>query len=143
MFQLKIAERLIKKHEGLKLKPYKCTSGKLTIGYGRNLENRGLTEKECVYLLHNDLVYLNETLPKKISFWDSLSDIRKAVLIDMAYNLGVNGLLNFKKMLLALSLEEYEKASQEMLKSQWALQVKTRAAELAITMLNNKISELE
>ena len=76
---------LIRRHEGLRLRPYHCTANRLTIGYGRNLEDRGITEEEAEYLLENDLKAIREELVDNIDSWAQLSDVRQAVLIDMTY----------------------------------------------------------
>jgi lysozyme len=134
---IKFSENLLIRHEGLELKPYKCTSNKITIGIGRNLEDKGISKEEALILLENDIkehiVFL-----EKLSFWDSLSDIRKSVLIDMVHNLGQTGFLGFKKMLKAISENNFTLAKKEMLNSKWAMQVGNRAYELADIIENNK-----
>jgi len=128
-----IVAELIKKHEGLKLKPYKCAAGKLTIGYGRNLEDNGISESEAEMLLATDIqnAYFECS---KFPFWEKLNDYRKAVLIDMCYNIGITRLKQFKKMLSALEREDYNTSASEMLDSKWALQVKSRAYDLSEIM---------
>ncbi len=126
----------LKRHEGLKLKPYHCTANKMTIGYGRNIEQRGITELEAVELLDNDVIYLFDALPKKIEFFNHLDKPRADILVNMAFNLGVNGLLKFKNMLKALEMGDHATAAKEMLDSQWASQVGERANELARQMIS-------
>lgn len=118
-------------HEGLKLKPYRCTSGKLTIGVGRNLDDKGITEEEAIALLQNDITYFEEELRRRLPSFRTFSGCRQAVLINMAFNLGVRGLLNFKNMLNALEREDYDEAAIELLNSHYAVQVGIRAHELA------------
>lgn len=125
-----LAAELIKKHEGLMLKPYKCTAGKLTIGYGRNLEDNGISQYEADTMLYNDMQKCYAECVK-FSFWNKLGEIRQAALLDMCYNLGITRLRNFKKMLSALEKEDYKTAAKEALDSTWAKQVKGRATELA------------
>ncbi len=108
--------------------------GKLTIGIGRNLEDRGITKDEALYMLENDIKYVKDELAKRISFFNNLDNIRQEILINMAFNLGIKGLLGFKKMLKALEEKDFTKASEEMLNSKWAEQVKNRAKELAYAM---------
>jgi lysozyme len=124
----------LKRHEDLRLKPYKCTANKITIGYGRNLEQNGITKLEAEGLLQNDIVYFFDILPNKIEFFHLLSKPRADVLVNMAFNLGVNGLLRFKKMLAAVEAGDYLTASKEMLNSKWAEQVGDRALELSMQM---------
>ena len=92
----------LKRHEGLKLKPYKCTAGKLTIGYGRNLEDKGINKSEAEEMLLRDICEVEERL-FDAGLLDSQNDARKAVLINMAFQLGFNGLFGFKNMLEAFS----------------------------------------
>lgn len=127
----------IKRHEGLKLKPYKCTAGKLTIGYGRNLEDNGITADEAHEMLLRDMCEVEESL-FNANVLDGLNDARKAVLINMGFQLGVNGLLKFKNMLAAVQYHEYELAAKEMLNSLWAKQTPNRAKELADQMLTGE-----
>lgn len=129
----KLKQQLIK-HEGMVLKPYKCTAGKLTIGVGRNLEAKGISEHEALVMLNNDI---NETFDRLRDAWPKiilLDDVRANVLVNMAFNIGVAGLMKFSKMLNALALTDYEQAAKEMLNSKWANQVGSRAVELAMQM---------
>lgn len=128
-----LAAELIKKHEGLRLLPYKCTAGKLTIGYGRNLEDNGISQYEAEEMLNNDIQRCYSQLVK-LHCWNKLDEVRQAVLLDMCYNLGIVRLKNFKKMLGALEVGAYNRAAAEMLNSKWAAQVKSRATELAKIM---------
>ena len=82
--------------EGLRLKPYRCTSGKLTIGVGRNLEDKGITEQEAMIMLDADIQYFQFQLATKIKGWKDIHITARLVLIDMAFNMGVAGLLKFK-----------------------------------------------
>lgn len=125
----------LKRHEGLSLKMYKCTSDKWSIGYGLNLE-AGITEKEADMLLvmRVDAVSfeLLRQLPKSIN--STLNEPRENALINMAFNLGVSGLFKFKKMLAALEVCDYDEACRQMMDSRWAVQVGKRAFELAEQM---------
>ena len=127
------AADLIKKHEGLRLKPYHCSAGKLTIGYGRNLEDNGISLSEAEQMLYDDIQNCYADCVH-LACWNNLNEARQAVLLDMCYNLGFAGLKKFKKMLEALEVSAYHRAALEMLDSQWARQVKGRATELAQIM---------
>ena len=123
----------IKQDEGLRLNPYECTSGKLTIGYGRNLEDCGITEEEATIMLHNDLIQII----KQMQSWDwieTLNEERQSVLIQMVYQIGFAGVRKFKKMIHAMKSQDYHKASIEMLDSLWAKQTPQRAKRLAKQM---------
>tara|TARA_R100000656_G_C3907707_1_gene120174 strand:- start:233 stop:637 length:405 start_codon:yes stop_codon:yes gene_type:complete len=131
-----LKEQLIR-HEGLRLTVYDCPAGYKTIGVGRNIEHKGITESEALYLLDNDIGYFTEQLEDNLIGFQELPEDKKAVLVNMAFNLGVNGLLKFKNMLAAITEERWEDASAEMLNSRWADQVGNRAIELAETMAND------
>lgn len=127
----------LKKHEGIELKPYKCTSGKLTIGIGRNLEDVGISEHEAEYLLMNDLdTYM--TAAKTYDWYAGLNDPRKAVIVSMLFNMGQTNFNKFLKMKQALDAGDYAEAAKQMLDSKWAKQVKGRADELAAQMETGK-----
>lgn len=131
MYTLKDLKNRLIKEEGLRLKPYKCTSDKLTIGIGRNLEDRGITEAEALYLLDNDIQDVTGSLIKSIPWFCTIHYTAQLVLMDMAFNMGVNGLLEFKNTLIYIKYGDYLKASVEMLDSRWSKQVGKRAVELS------------
>lgn len=117
--------------EGFRAKPYRCTAGKLTIGVGRNLEDRGITKEEALYLLDNDIKACFKELTAALPWFAELDEVRQMVLINMAFNLGLHGLLKFKNTLSLIATGQYKKASVEMLDSLWAKQVGRRALRLS------------
>ena len=138
-------ERL-KQLEGFKDKPYFDTVGKVTIGYGRNLEANPLTTNEvralmnrvkwnsrkdaedwAEMLMKKDLARISEELENKLGIWPMCSKSEQIVLLDMAYNVGVPSLLNFKGMLDAIDNDNLTLAAYECLNSKYATTVKTRA----------------
>lgn len=128
-----LATKLIKKHEGLRLKPYRCSSQKITIGYGRNLQDNGISQEEADTLLQHDLdsaIKEAESLP----FFSSLNEPRQAVIVDMVFNLGLPRFGMFKKMIVAIERELWHVAANEMLNSRWARQVGKRANTLSEMM---------
>lgn len=127
----------LRRDEGMRLKPYRDTVGKLTIGVGRNLDDVGLYEDEAMTLLRNDVMRVINALAQ-LSWTPPLSHVRFEVLVNMAFNLGVAGLLEFKKMIAAASSGDYAGAASEMLNSQWAKQVGDRAVRLARQMREGK-----
>ena len=129
--------QLLALHEGFREKPYRCTAGKLTVGYGRNLDDRGITREEGAILLANDLELSEAILRDRVSCFDDLSEVRQAVLIDMCLNLGWPRLSGFRKFLAALEEGSYSRAAAEMMNSLWARQVGRRAIRLADMMLRN------
>ena len=133
MNKAKLAEQL-KQHEGLRLKPYTDTVGKLTLGIGRNLEDKGITEQEALFMLNNDVDYFYSQLNKRLTWFNKLDDARQNVLVNMAFNLGIRGLLTFKMTLSLIEYGDYNNAATEMLNSVWAYQVCQRAIELSKQM---------
>ena len=129
---------LLIKHEGLKLEPYRCTSDKLTIGVGRNLEDCGITEEEAMYLLKNDIKKFHEELTERFYFYQYLDGARKDAMLNMAFNMGVPRLANFVNALDFMSQRKYAEAADEFLDSKWAKQVGNRAQEVAHMIRTNR-----
>lgn len=117
--------------EGLRLKPYRDTVGKLTIGYGRNLEDVGITKLEAEVLLDHDLADAEMECRKAFAWFDGLSELRQRVIVEMVFNLGLSRFMEFKATIAALMLRDYETAARQMLASKWAKQVKGRAIRLS------------
>ncbi|WMN61489.1 glycoside hydrolase family protein [Pseudoalteromonas xiamenensis] len=133
---MNIVEQL-KKHEGYRQYPYYCTEGRLTIGFGRNLDDAGVNEFEAEQLLANDIENARAGVRRRINL-QHCNEPQQAVLVNMAFNLGINGLLGFKKMLNAVESGDFQQAALEMLNSRWAYQVPARAQELAKQMLSGE-----
>jgi len=117
--------------EGLRLKPYRCPAGRLTIGVGRNLDDRGITEPEAMLLLGDDVDDCWARLCNALPWLTSAPESVQEALLNMAFNLGVNGLLGFKQTLALIQAGHYAEAAQAMLASKWAGQVGARAQRLA------------
>jgi len=124
----------IKRDEGLRLKPYKDTVGKLTIGIGRNLDDVGISEAEANYLLGNDVAKATSAIRQTLPWADDLNEARMGVLVNMAFNMGIAGLLKFPGMLGKLQRGLYEEAAAEMVDSAWYHQVGERAKRLVTQM---------
>jgi lysozyme len=130
---------LLVQHESYRQFPYVDTTGHLTIGIGRNLADRGISQTEAFYLLDEDASYFTSKLSHYLPFFLKLSENRQIALVDMCFNLGVQGFLNFKDMILALESHDYERAAKEMLDSKWAGQVGNRAVKLAQIVKTNEL----
>ncbi len=141
------------RHEGLRLKPYRCTAGKLTIGIGRNLDDCGISQTEAYVLLENDIQNCEKQLLDEIpDIYNALDDVRKSVLLNMCISipqsrfaplrepcyLGIKGLLEFKNTMAFISAGDWERAANGMLASKWAKQVGRRAIELSELMRKGK-----
>lgn len=124
----------LRRDEGLRLKPYRDSVGKLTIGHGRNLDDRGISEAEADMMMKNDVAEVYCALSANLPWSDNLDDARRAVLANMAYNLGIGGLLGFHKTLYFVQTGDYASAASAMLSSKWAHQVGKRATRLAAQM---------
>lgn len=121
-------------HEGLQLQPYIDTVGKITIGVGRNLDDKGISEAEAQYLLFNDMEEVKKSLSIALPWTAQLDEIRYRVIFDMCFNLGITRLLQFKNTLAAVKRGDYTEAASLMLQSKWAIQVRKRATRLAAMM---------
>ena len=125
MNRKKLIKRL-QEEEGLSLKLYKCPAGKWTIGYGRNLEAKGISRAEACMMLANDLTDAIHQCEKNILYFDALPANVQEVLVDMCFNMGIGNLLLFKKMLTAISKGYYLTASDELMDSKYARSKWTR-----------------
>ncbi len=121
-------------HEGVEHKPYKCTAGYLTIGVGRNIEERGLSDDEIDYILNNDVNIATDELVASFDWYADLDPIRQRVVIDMVFNLGMPRFKQFKNMIAAIEAGDWMEASNQMMDSRWAEQVGLRASRLAEMM---------
>lgn len=130
--------RQLRLHEGERLKPYRDTVGKLTIGIGRNLDDRGISSGESAYLLANDIQGVEIEVQRSLPWVARLDEVRQRVLVDMAFNMGIVGLLNFKRTLAAIEAGQYQQAATMMLDSKWAKQVGQRAERLSRMMATGK-----
>lgn len=162
--------------EGLMLKPYKCTGGKITIGFGRNLQDNplsiceiqdllyarphinsrekdvgeirdmllkdfyisGITRGEAMMLLDNDIKRIGDELTRRLPWYSAAPKEVRGILLNMAFNLGVGGLLGFKQTLPLIEAGFYEAAADNLQKSRWAVQVPNRAGRLIERLKNIK-----
>ena len=117
----------LKDFEGVVLKAYECSQGYTSIGVGRNLDSRGITEDEAMHLLNNDIESVFKDLDKHLAIWRSYPLEAQYVFIDLCFNLGIHTLLSFRKTLAFCELGEWERAASELLDSRYARQVGRRA----------------
>jgi lysozyme len=135
----------LKTDEGFSRKCYLCTAGHNTAGYGYNLDanplklssveihyalKNGIPEVEAERLLLLMVAQVQKELEQHFHWFSNLNEIRRGALINMAYNLGINGLLKFKKFLGFLEVGDYDQAALAGINSLWAKQVKGRAERL-------------
>lgn len=117
--------------EGLRLKPYTDTVGKLTIGVGRNLTDVGISKDEALQLLTNDITAVRKTIASALPWVASLDGARQDVVANMVFNMGITRFNGFHKFIDAMQAYNWESAASEMLTSLWAHQVGARAVRLA------------
>ena len=120
----------LKRHEGLRLKPYKCTADKLTIGVGRNLEDVGISEEEADMLLMNDIKRARTQLLDRFPWTSELDEVRFSALINFTFNVGIGTVSKFVNAMALLKDGSYDMAADEFLNSRWAKQVGQRAVDV-------------
>lgn len=125
--------------EGRKNRIYTDTVGKITAGVGRNLTDRPFSEDEIDLMLANDIELVARQLDEKLPWWRGMCDARQNVLANMAFNLGINGLLGFKNTLEMMKAGRYDAAAAGMLQSKWAVQVGNRAKRLSAVMRTGEL----
>jgi lysozyme len=123
----KLKEMLIR-HEGVMCTLYKCTADKWTIGVGRNLTDRGITEDEAMYLLRNDIKRVTSQLDEHWPVWRSFPEEAQVICVDLCFNLGLEGFMNFRKTRQLMELGMWLEASEELLDSKYAIQVPVRSS---------------
>jgi lysozyme len=127
----------IKSEEGCKLYAYKDTHDYYTIGYGRLIDRAaqgGISLEEAEYLLNNDITKVIAEVTDKLPWFKDLSEPRQAVLCQMSFQMGINGLMQFTSMLGSLQRGDYEGAGYQMMNSLWAKQTPNRADRLCKQM---------
>lgn len=125
----------IRREEGFRGFPYRCSAGKLTIGYGRNLEDRGISSTEGDTLLLNDVAIaelalvtlLGSALTAEIR---ELYPVRYDALVNMSFQLGISRLGGFKRMIAAVRKKDWALAALEGMDSRWATQTPDRAGRV-------------
>jgi len=124
----------VKQSEGLRLKPYTDTVGRLSVGYGRNLTDVGISQIEAEMLLDHDLTRAIVDVQAVCPEFNELDPVRQVVLAEMCFNLGAGRLAGFVKMLAAVEAKDYATAAAEMRNSRWFHQVGARGVRLADAM---------
>jgi lysozyme len=109
----------------------------MTIGYGRNLHDKGISQEEADYLFDNDFDDCQRELSTCSWYTDQPEGVQ-AALMNMCFNLGFPRLLGFKRMIAALKANNRTLASQEALNSKWATQVGQRAKDVAVMLREGK-----
>ena len=130
--------------EGLRLRPYKCTAGKLTIGIGRNYEDNpftvdeltvifketGITEGQAKMLLMNDLKKTHKQLVALFKDFETFPENVQRVLLNMHFNLGDAGFRSLTTLITGIKKKDWKYCAQRMAQFKWAKQVGARALRL-------------
>jgi len=125
------------REEGRKNAAYQDTIGFWTIGVGRLIDGRkggGLSDAEVDYLLDNDIAKVKAQIAQKLPWFTALDEPRQAVLIQMAFQMGIDGLMGFTRTLGSIRDQRYAEAAENMRQSLWAKQTPKRAVRLAYQM---------
>jgi lysozyme len=117
-------------------KPFRsCTcarQGKLTIGYGRNLEDVGISKLESEVLIDHDLYQAELNAGKAFEWFQPLSELRQRAITELIFNMGLTAFRGFRQTILAIKVRQYRVASEHLLDSQWKGQVgETRSSRIA------------
>ncbi len=133
----------LRRHEGCRLSPYRDTEGVWTIGYGHTdgitADYGPISQAQADRWLVEDAHIALADAKIVVKSFNELDDVRKGVLVNMAFNLGRKRLQGFRKTLAAIEAKQFNVAALEMLDSKWAVQVGQRARELASRMASGKI----
>jgi len=121
-----VKEMLIR-HEGTMCTLYQCTEDKWTIGVGRNLSDRGITEEEAMYLLDNDIKRVMNQLDEYWTVWRSFEKRGQMVCLDMCFQMGIQGFMGFRRTRALMEMGMWLEASEELLDSKYAIQTANRA----------------
>ena len=121
----------LERDEGRRLKPYVDTTGKITIGVGRNLTDVGISDADCDRMLNEDIAAAEAGLDRALPWWRQIGDVRQRALVNMAFNLGLPTLLSFHATLGAMEEGRWAAAAAGMRSSLWHAQIGARAERLA------------
>lgn len=132
---IEMTARRIKSHEGFARFPYRCPRGKLTIGYGRNLEDVGIDQGEADFLLARDLDRA-AAYARRLAWYPSLDDVRKSVILELIFWLGWGGFMKFVRFSRYMAQGNYKSAAKELLDSRAAEQAPARMRALAALLVS-------
>lgn len=144
-------EQLLELEEGFRSEPYYCSEGYPTIGIGTKIGPKGaplehycltVTKRVAYIMLEDDLASIRNSLVKYRWYVD-LDHARQVIIKSMSYQMGVSGVLKFKKMIAALEAKNWEEASKQALDSRWAKQTPGRAKRHSEVLLTGNFKDVE
>lgn len=121
----------LEREEGKRKFPYRCSEGILTIGIGRNLESKGLSEEEIQFLFANDCAEVEKDAQAAFPWLQDCDEVRTEAVLSMCFQLGIGGVKKFKNFLAAMQGKQYSEAAKHALQSRWAQQTPARAKRVA------------
>lgn len=136
-------EELLKREEGFVPHAYKDHLGFWTIGYGKLIDERkggGITERQALTLLRDDIDERRHALILALPWFPQLDEARQTILIAMAFQMGVDGVLKFKNTLAAVKAGDYVQAAKGIRSSKWAEQTPGRAERMAKAMETGELA---
>lgn len=131
--------RLVQLHEDLRLRLYRCTAGYLTVGWGHNIEDRGISRAIADAILVEDLAVAERDLDKVAPWWRGLDPVRAAALLDLCFNLGRERFAQFAPTLDVIRLGDYAAAAKRLERTPWFKQTKTRAVRIVAMIATGRI----
>lgn len=131
MMDLDLLRTELTRDEGKRTHLYRDSVGKWTVGVGRNLSDRGLSDDEIAFLLNNDITIAITDLDRVTPWWRGETETRQRAMANLMFNLGAPTFLTFRRFLSAMQRADYEAAAAELLDSRWADQVGSRAHRIA------------
>jgi lysozyme len=143
---LALIQNLLIRDEAYRRSVYLDSMGYWTLGIGRLVDARkggGISKSEALFLLENDIREREALILYYLPWYPTLNEVRRAVLLSMSFQLGVDGLLLFRNTLKAVKESRYDAAADGMMQSLWARQVPLRASRLAQAMRSGEVSALE
>jgi lysozyme len=138
---MRLIEKMLRLHEGSRKYPYVDTVGKVTIGIGRNLTDKGISEYEEAYMLENDIAEA-ELECRKIGWFRQLDGVRQSAVIDMVFNMGLPRFQTFVKANAAMAKSDFDTAAREYLDSKWAGQVGQRAITITEMIRTGEVPKI-
>lgn len=131
MLNRQIIADYVHRHEGKKNSLYLDSEGKNSIGIGHCLDTKPISDRAVAVIFEDDCMDVERDLTKLVYDFDRLPERAQMVLFDMVFQLGLEGVRGFKKMLLAIQERDWDKAADECLDSKYYRQTPSRCEENA------------
>jgi lysozyme len=133
-----ICNSYIATNEGLRQHIYKDSKGNETVGWGHLVSN-GFSHAVCKLMFDEDIEIALKGCRERIEFFNELDTPRQYVLVNMAFNMGIGGLMGFERMLAHMKEKQFEEAANDLSKSLEFQEVPDRVSALIKIMETGKI----